>query len=217
MLLFPFFFEAFFDYPVNVFLVILFLLTLVMVQVHLQPFKGKWQNVLDVTYLYYLIVLFTGVLFFSTKSDDDTYTTAHTAFSSIVIGIALLTSVPVFVYHMHIRFPKVYLWLQHCWARCRSCGKRKDSDQKKEELEIKPLSYAVQTTELSVLGINVEGSEPLPNNQSGLPRVVSFTEFREPLLDEGEVEVVSHAVRIWPRGTVSDTTIHGSISDLKSE
>ena len=172
---------------------------------------------LDVIYLYYLIVLFTGVLFFSAKSDDDSYATAHVTFSSIIIGIALLTSVPIFVYHTDIRFPKVRLWLQYCWAKCKSCGKSKDSDQKKEEFELQPLKKAVKTAQLSIPGIKVEGGEPLHSNESAPPHMVSFTEFRESLLDDGEVEVASHAVRIWPKGSVSETTHHSPNSDLKSE
>ena len=216
----PFIMVSFTNAPTSTFVTGFFLTLLLFLQTQLQPFQLPWVNALDSYFLLNLVFLFLGSLFFNATSDHDdvrvqqistmrkatNYTTFFVTFA--YVGIAI-----VFFYHLVARFPKLKEYLKKSVTKCREHKRIKRVlrvPQTPPEESVKPETDNTQAvwTELpGVPNLNEVLSSPVEK-----VRVISHTTFREPLLDEGSVEIETYTTTVVsgsrsPLSTLQEETV----------
>ena len=182
----PFIMASFTAPPTSTFVTAIFLTILLFLQLQLQPFQSKWVNALDSVFLLNLVVLFLGSLFFTARLEDThdqqvTIMRSATHYTTVLVVLAYIGIFVVFFYRMTVRFPKLKARLLECYMKC--CGKK----MKKIVLHVPqsvPDDSAVYSND-----VPANPDRTNPGIQESRPRVVGHTSFREPLLDEGSVEI----------------------------
>ena len=158
----PFFFAVLISPPANSFWLIIFLVALLLFHGYFQPFEGKWQNFLDGFFLFNLLLLAVGSVFFSSAPPNDPY---HIAFVSILLILAYLVLLIIVALHINIRFPvirntaiKHYYWLKQRLNKKQKCDDTED-----------------------------DNDDPVIH-KSAQPKMpmTTFSELREPFLEYGE-------------------------------
>lgn len=186
----PFLLANFASYPLNTILLGVFTVVLLFIHVLVQPYKGKAQNLLDTYLLLNIILLVMGSLF--TEAQIEYFETPTEIPISIYIGyqimvyfILIFALIPVFFvycYHIYIRFPSV----QNCWkkliVKLTSTYKKVVNKVKKRE---ERLNVSKINSEASY-GASQGGGVILDN---ALPVPVTYSELREPLLEEGQLSL----------------------------
>ncbi len=176
-------------FPVDSFVTGLSLLFLLCAQIMLQPFKGQWRNLLDNFFLLNLVVLFFGAVFFEAVKDlsgTDKAESDGTIFSTFLVILAYLGFVVVLVYHIITRYQPLEDAVKRCFRRGEDVKKVvmvPTSLPEPENLE------PVETQDF--MSIDHTKGDTVTQNQSGDLVRVDFTILREPLLDEGTVEIVT--------------------------
>ena len=167
--------------PDNTFITNIFLLVLNSIQLILRPFVGKWRNALDAYFLLNLLILFSGSLYFSARAEfgmREEVLKQQTTFSTVFITFGYLGFAAVVFSHIFDRFPK----LKNALLAINCCKKRGEKKVNKSRNVITDIEPPV------ILAESVENS----TERRSTPKVVTFTELREPLLEwEGSVEVSS--------------------------
>ena len=100
----PFCFAVFTPYPTNCFLLSIYIVALLILHERCQPFEGKWQNILDEFFMFNLLLLSIGGVFFGlTTPNSDT----HIAFVSILLILTYFAFLIIIGIHINIRFPVI--------------------------------------------------------------------------------------------------------------
>ena len=167
--------------PANTFITNIFLVVLNSIQLILRPFVGKWRNALDAYFLLNLLILFSGSLYFSARAEfgmREEVLKQQTTFSTVFITFGYLGFAAVVFSHIFDRFPK----LKNALLAINCCKKRGEKKVNKSQNVMTDIEPPV------ILAESVENS----TERRSTPKVVTFTELREPLLEwEGSVEVSS--------------------------
>ena len=172
----PFLMANFFAPPTSTFVTSVFLVALLFIQMQLRPFQVSWNNTIDSLFLLNLILLFLGSLFFSNSGSTDlqvqqaSYSNAN--YTTVLVNFAYIGISVLFTYHLLSRFPKLKLCLRKCLKAC-----------KKKKRKV----------------VTVPQILPEPEECTVVPpqpalKYISHTSFREPLLDEGSVEIETRYV-----------------------
>ena len=183
----PFILVFFVTPPTSTFVTGVFLAILLFLQMLLQPFQSFWINVLDSFFLLDLVLLFMGSVFFSAASHDSLrdrqLLAMHRAgtFTSVFVGFAYVGFVIVFLYHIYVRFPK----LKECLRKCRE-------HKKVKRVLTVPLNLPEDKNQPVE---SVEGETTVAGPEAPV-KAVSYTTFREPLLDEGSVEIQTYTTLV---------------------
>ena len=211
-------FAGFVSFPHSLFAVGLLLSLILYIQTKLQPFKGFWRNVVDDALVTNLILLVIGALYFN-NFDNSSHPTIY---SSVLAFVAYIIFVGVFIRHLYLRF--------RCFRQCVQRVMDKIQTRPAADPSVNMVAIRNPSITVTKAGPGDSASDDPPDqsisasdsthhelrvwqNQSyetdstgelssaGLPRVISFTELREPLLDEGELEVstVSKTLSITSR------------------
>ena len=184
----PFLMVFFTTPPTSTFVSAFFLAVLLFLQLQLQPFQSKWANVLDSLFLFNLVLLFLGSLFFNATNDDNTFREQQilvmqraTSYTTVFVVLAYIGIIIVFLYHLFLRFPKLKACLVMCLMKCR--------ERKKVRSVLRvPQSIPEEAG-------YVEGLPHMTMNKAAVQnvRVVGQTFFREPLLEEeGSIEIETY-------------------------
>ena len=112
-------------YPMNLFILCIFLISLLSIQLTIRPFRGIVRNLVDSSLIINMIFLFAGAVFFNNrprsgeKLDKETQDIIlnRTYFSMAFVLLAYLQFSGVFIYHLQLQVPwfrKVFLklWLK---------------------------------------------------------------------------------------------------------
>ena len=187
--------------PTSTFVTVFFLTVLLFLQLELQPFQSKWVNSLDSLFLLNLIMLFLGSLFFNAKLDDGhdqqvTTMRSATEYTSVLVVLAYIVMFGVFFYRMFVRFPKLTSCLLKCYTKY--CAKK----MKRIVLHV-PQSIPDDATYVDGIPTGVDRTNR--GIQENRPRVVGHTSFREPLLDEGSVEIHTYTTTTLPSSPTTFT------------
>ena len=187
----------------RVFLINLVLFLLLLVQIAVTPFEGKWQNVSDLFFLSNLIFLFLGVQFFNTKAIEInngiiTQFMIHVIYSSSVIALAYVAMCAIVIYHVFLKWPNLTKSINKC--RLLQIRRKTSSlSELKNNYEITVIKVSGNTTTstegtMSSTANQTIGSEIQTNEtsltiekQSAIP--VNYTVLREPMLDCAEAEI----------------------------
>ena len=173
----PFGLALFSSYPTNALLMVIFISILWFVHERIAPFVGYWQNAFDSFFMLNLIILFIGNIYYEryrdTSTDSQSYPVAYKALVYVLLITAYLAFVTILIIQVFIRFPKLREKLS------------KLKRMKKPESMTRPL-----------LSLNGESTDKeLDSAPENAPRVVHYSEFREPLIDEyGSIPITTHAV-----------------------
>ena len=183
----PFLMVFFTTPPTSTFVSTFFLAVLLFLQLQLQPFQSKWANAIDSLFLFNLVLLFLGSLFFN-ATNEDTFREQQisimqraTSYTTVFVALAHIGIVIVFLYHLFLRFPKLKACLVKCLTKC--CERKKIK-------HVLRVPQSVPEEPDYVEGVpHVSASNPAVQNV----RVVGQTFFREPLLEEeGSIEIETY-------------------------
>ena len=177
------FFMAFlYPPPKSTFVSAFFLLVLLFLQMQLQPFHSKTTNTLDSAFILSLLLLFLGSLF--AESQQQHSWKGATGYSLALIVLTYLGIGAVFLYHLYSQFPKLRGFISKYVGKCK---------QKKRIVVLRVPQSAPEDPD-SISG-DQEESRDDGDKQPRL-RVVGYTSFREPLLDEGSVEIETYTTSV---------------------
>ena len=100
------------EHPLNLFLLGAFLVSLLFIQLVIQPFKGTTRNIADSALILNVIFLVLGTLFFSNRiavnsgTKLNTMQSAQDYFSMSLVLLAYIQFLGVFIHHLQLRFPR---------------------------------------------------------------------------------------------------------------
>ena len=120
--------------PVNIFVTEFLLLAILFVQLAAKPFKDWWVNTIDSFFIFLLVLMFSGSLYFEAELDSnnkDLMRRGATIYNQIATAIAFLLICGFFYYHLYIRFPKVKHFSLNVWRKL-SCKKSKHNLQQRD-------------------------------------------------------------------------------------
>ena len=184
--------------PLHIFLALLFLFILITIQVHVKPFQGKWQNFTDILFLSILVLLFMIALFFQSDSTNET----HYVIAIVVAVMAYIVMIPIVIYHLFLKYPNLKqpfvnlsrksLLLRTVYFKIRP---KRDS---KVDLQKNDCTKSLTTLSSVVIKTPVTNTPvDIAEEFRGLETIITHTVYREPLLDEGELEIeASYSSRI---------------------
>lgn len=96
-------------YPMIFFILCIFLIGLLAMQLSIRPFRGTVRNLVDSSLIINMAFLFAGVLFFSNTSytvGSEKRALDQTYFSMALVLLAYLQFFGVFIYHLQLRFSR---------------------------------------------------------------------------------------------------------------
>ena len=197
----PFSFAYFVLSPHNVFALGLFLILLLSVQTRLNPFRGFWRNLIEDCLVANMILLVVGTLYFRAIEEGDKDLEHQTIYTGLIAFLAYVIFIGVFIRHLFLRFPNLKQEIRILPKRIHRKAKEPDNptptrtDESNQSHGASPtrdkidMRYFWQNIPLEVGHGNAAKS-------SG-PRFITFTELREPMLeDSGEVQVTTTAKTI---------------------
>ena len=183
--------------PLNVALLGIAVLVLLFVQVLASPFDGEARNGFDVFFLCNIILLSIFSLYFTIHIVEGSrfgrfeyYHNLQYAFVCLVVSLAYVAFTLIFMWHMVLRFPSLKK-LPVTFLRKLKARAPKSQLLSRLQISINTASLTYGATES---GSNNSGSangdfdELSSDGEQVTP--VQYSELREPLLDEGSVDLV---------------------------
>ena len=164
---------------------------LLFLQMIIRPFKKEWINILDGFFLFNLVALIMGSLYYSATEDPESRINRSqaTAFSTALVVFGYLGFYIVISYHIGKRFPRLKLWFSKCFSACR----RGRKTHKVEKVFVQT-SQTGETTWEEREDFDGQGTytQTQSISHSKPQSVTTFSELREPLLElEGTFEIVT--------------------------
>lgn len=190
----PFCFAYFSSYPLNVVLLGIFLVILLFVQVMVWPFKGTAQNAFDIMFICNILIMCLGALFFAIYTTSFQHYAAESSlierwqyvYIGITASVGYIGFALILIWHLILRFPSLKSTLMNLLQNLKL-------GFSKRSLRIafqKPTNYGA-TPEYEPLGSSSDDSDSLTEE---VRQPVNFSELREPLLDEGSVDLTPRTV-----------------------
>ena len=189
-----------FALPSSTFALVIILIVLLYLHTVLSPFQGTWQNRTDSFLLTNLALLIIGALYF--QHENISPVPGQIIYSGILVTFAYMVFVGLLLGHLYSRFS---VRVKGAFARFKLKWKKgymlqsiqEDSETPSDEDEAPTQSDAsVQVGGESAGELNLwqqESMDPESEELELRSKVVTFSEFREPLLDEGEAELTAFA------------------------
>ena len=165
-------------YPSNVFGITVFAMCFLLLHEIIEPFKDKLKNKVETYFLINLLLFAVGTLYYpqiETFFDD----TISSTYIIVLVVFAYGGLLFVLILYIHIRFPIISMKIKECWKKakhccCRCCCCR--HKEKKNDTKIAQDEIDWSTKDDRSLSI-IET----------VPKAVTYTELREPLLESGQV------------------------------
>ena len=189
----PFILVYFADSPSNTYITSIFLVTLLFFQLMFKPFVGTGRNALDGYFLLNLIILISSSVYFNAVAESNSGTMreqvlqVQTATSTTIIVFGYLGFAVIFVYHIFDRFPKLKSASLHVIQRFKYNVRKEEEDQKTSG----PNNTETGNEPPVEQSTDVDAQYSIKRTQ---PKIVTVTELREPLLDEGIAETVTSSL-----------------------
>ena len=193
----PFTLAVFVDTPANIFITGLLIIFQLIILMGILPFQSFWVNVSDSLFLTNLIVLFMGSLFFQAQaaaaspSEINAIASQATSFSTVFVIIAYLQFTAIVFYHLVIRFKRLKEQLKKLYNALRrtKLGKKLLGEPADDPIS----TYTNPSTKDSTIITEAGISPSSPVTFSEVPPIATFTELREPLVEDepAAVELVS--------------------------
>ena len=188
----PFFLVAFAPRPLNIFLLALFLVALLYIQLLAWPFESSVKNASDIFFLLNLHIIVVGTLYFTIdnfQGEDISRHDAQYIFVCITISIAYVVIAVIFFWHVILRFPS----LKNIPSKLLQRVKSKNYEQLFTSTE----NYgATSGADASIDRPTSDLSGSDNASEEGVKQVY-FTELREPLLeDEGSLAITTTKLTI---------------------
>ncbi len=193
----PLLFVNFIPVPENLLCLSLFLVITLFIHGMVQPFQGMAQNAFDGFLQLLLIILSTASLYFSRavegvvrrdinalNTEVDFLYDVQNIVTPVLFAIAFLTFVNIFVWHVVETFDGPKKCAMKWWRKIKLChaNEFKEND---EEIKV----GAPDEVNESIGSLHSTTVEVTPTTS---PTVATFTELREPLLDDIPIEIVNH-------------------------
>ena len=164
----------------------------VYIQMNIQPYNSWWVNVTESLLMMLVLVLTILTLYFGNSISVDEVVILSVVTALVLISYGII--VAAFLKEFYSRFPNI-------------ATKLRDKFRKKETEKNVNTHPQIKVLNSSGQEVNQQELQPHPKYRHlGIPnspeQEISYTEYREPLLDEGELEVSkSYSVVITPRGS----------------
>ena len=111
------------EHPLNIFLVSAFLVSLLFIQLMIEPFRGTARNVVDSSLILNMIFLVLGTLFFENRlrvvksRNRSKWDTIQSYFSMGLVLVAYIQFLGIFIYHLQLRFPRLRRFFSSCFSK----------------------------------------------------------------------------------------------------
>ena len=192
----PFCFAYFSSYPLNVVLLGIFLVILLFVQVMVWPFKGTAQNAFDIMFICDILIMCLGVLFFAIYTNSFQHYATESSriehwqyvYIGITASVGYIGFILILIWHLMLRFPALKSTSMNLLQNL----KLGFSNRSLRIAFQKPASYGATPTyePLSSTSDDSDGS----TEEVERPVPVNYSELREPLLDEGSLDLTPKTV-----------------------
>ena len=190
----PFCFAYLSSYPLNVVLLGIFLVILLFVQVMVWPFKGTAQNAFDIMFICNILIMCLGALFFAIYTTSFQHYAAESSrierwqyiYIGITASVGYIGFALILIWHLILRFPSLKSILMNLLQNLKL-------GFSKRSLRIafqKPTNYGA-TPEYEPLNSSSDDSDSLTEE---VRQPVNYSELREPLLDEGSVDLTPRTI-----------------------
>ena len=186
------------------------------IQTNLQPYNSRWVNVLESTLM--MIILLLAVISLYIGNDTSVSTELSLIIMSLIVmlgyGVILLS----FIIHFRFQLAKL-------WKTVKEIFKNKILNRKQNNISKNNATPQIRVMDSIGQEINMDDSSRnnsecmhVVNNsvRSASPELqVSFTEYREPLLDEGESDVSrSYAIVVSSRSSSTTDPKYGQYKEI---
>jgi len=164
----------------------------VYIQMNIQPYNSRWVNVIESLLMMIVLVLTILTLYFGNFISVDEVVILSVVTALVLISYGIIAA--AFFKEFYSRFPNI-------------ATKLRDKFRKRETEKSVNTHPQIKVMNSSGEEVNQQELQPhskyrhldIPNSPE---QEISYTEYREPLLDEGELEVSkSYSVVITPRGS----------------
>lgn len=205
----PFCFAYFIlSHPLSIMLLGIFLTILLFSQVMIWPFKGTAQNAFDIMFICNILIMCLGALFFSIYtafSEGYQFESAFIQYQQylyfgITVSVGYIGFILILIWHLMLRFPalksaakKLVQYLKPTSNKL--IQKLNPSRDSFRFMTRDSMSYGATPTH-EPLSTNSDYASGKGNSSSTEeePRTVDYTELREPLLDEGSLDLTPRTV-----------------------
>ena len=171
----PFLFAVFTPYPTNCFLLIIFIAILLVLHERCQPFEGKWQNILDEFFMFNLLLLSAGGVFFGLTTPNSG---THIAFVSILLILAYFAFLVIITVHIDSRFPIIRKTVMNFYKKIKSKLNERKDVKDTETLDDDDDGYTAPIL------LKIDSNTRKQNGSK--PKPTTYSELREPILEYGE-------------------------------
>lgn len=204
----PFIFIYFIDPPNNILLLSMFLVCLLWTQGIVKPFRGSARNALDTFFLSNLLILTLGALYFyvfwvqfaitNTSTSRAHFHDDRVLFYSFVVGVAYIGFCLIITWHLALRFPQIMKLINFALRRF------KRTSLSKSQTKLSMFAEGGKKGTRSTYGAVADnGAAPSSEQEQSSDEenydtgdvvherkaVVAYTQWREPLLDSGSLEI----------------------------
>ena len=133
-----FLFAKFMESPLNLFLTIIFLFFFLLLEIHIQPFKGKWRNKANAFFTGNLTLILIITQFFNAYDYSDA---AQLIAVIPLVSLAYLSLVPIIFYHLSFKWPQLKniscppLWFSKLWINIKEMVKERRRKRMRSDIE----------------------------------------------------------------------------------
>uniref|UniRef100_A0A1X7U9X8 Right handed beta helix domain-containing protein n=1 Tax=Amphimedon queenslandica TaxID=400682 RepID=A0A1X7U9X8_AMPQE len=170
--------------PIDLFLLILFLFFFLIIEINVQPFKGRWRNRVNSYFTVNLTVLLLVTQYFTntTKNSSGTAPVLQTIIAGTLVALAYSALIPIGLYHLSFKWPKIRnIRKLRNIRNILSLSSIKKWWNEKREKSGQPLETDARST--------VTELSAIPPLTPALPRMADLSRYRESvfnLMDESE-------------------------------
>ena len=189
----PFAIVYFVPAPQNLFVTAILLSLLLFLQMGIRPFRMEWVNILDSFFLFNLVVLFIGSLYYRAidSSNSETSSIHATTFSAALVLISYIGFCIMMLHHIGKRFPRLKQSFFKCYTSCRK-GRRFSKKIEKVVIRNTTLRESLNGSTQPIAHGRKVPTNSYKQQRTQVPKPVTFSTFRESCLEEdGTIEIIT--------------------------
>ena len=191
-----FFLAYFVPFPDRIFAFAIFLILILFVQMKIKPLHGQLKTLIDECLVALALLMATVTLYLA----EFEYSSVKATVNSVITVLAYFLFCVVLCKHILLRYPQLGSFFVNIWDKLRNCRRMKEQHENAATIAAPdhvPPEIVISTSDSDNKFVRVwqtdRSLDSTTSSSANIPRVVSFTELREPLLEEGEAEVTTIA------------------------
>ena len=199
----PFCFAYFLSHPLSVMMLGIFLIILLFSQVMIWPFKGTAQNAFDIMFICNILIMCLGALFFAiytTFAEGYRFESAliqyeQYVYFGVTVFVGYIGFILILIWHLMLRFPTLKSAMKKFLRFLKPTSSKllRKLNPSRDSFRIvtrDSVNYGATPTHESLnTSDDFIGKGNSSSTEEGSRTPVNYSELREPLLDEGSVDL----------------------------